>query len=129
MVSAIIFQSQSILIFSLLCLGLFLRKQPSKHVPIMRTVIIWDILLILQIELNRKAILKASKVLTNHWLLNFHVTIAVITVILYLLLYLSGKQKLEGKNKKNFHKYFGQIAFILRTLTLITSFFIVLDHH
>ena len=62
---------------------------------------IWDILLVLQIELMRGAIDKAMKVQVNSSLLNFHVSIAVLTVFLYFFMgrtgYLLKKNKIEPK--------------------------------
>lgn len=105
------------------------RKNQKIHVKVMSTVIIWDILLILQIELNRNAVLKASKALENSLLLNIHVTFAVLTVLFYGLLVYSGRKMLTETRTpevKSKHKKWGITAFILRTLTLITSFMMTL---
>lgn len=91
----------------------------------MKVAIIWDLLLVLQIELSRGAIAKASKAMTNPWLLNFHVTIAVTTVLLYFVLGITGTQLNKGKNNlRPWHKKLGVLALTLRTLTLITSYLV-----
>jgi hypothetical protein len=54
--SSIIFQAQSILIVALLIYGVYHRKNRYRHVKIMKSAIIWDLLLVAQIELNRGAI-------------------------------------------------------------------------
>jgi len=88
--------------------------------------IIWDILLVLQIELTRGAIAKASAVVTNAWLLNFHVTIAVTTVVLYGFMVYFGRKLLKGDNSvRTKHKALGVLTITLRTLTYITSFLVV----
>lgn len=126
MTSAVVFQVQSFLIYALMIFGITKRKQRKVHVPTMIAVILWDIILVLQIELNRGAVEKASKAMINPLILNIHVSLAVSCVIFYCLLIYSGRKLLKGENKfRNRHKLFGWTALILRTLTLITSFFAV----
>lgn len=92
----------------------------------MSAVLIWDVLLILQIEFGRDAIAKASKAMVNPMLLNIHVTFAVLSVVFYVLLVFTGRKLLKGDNSIRVkHRVFGWTAFTLRTLTLITSFFAV----
>jgi hypothetical protein len=96
------------------------------HVKITSLVIIWDVLLILQIELNRGAVAKAMKVAVNPMLLTFHVFIAVTTVLLYFALIYTGRKILSGDNEvRSLHLKLGKSAFSLRMLTYITSFFVV----
>lgn len=109
-----------------MCLGILNRKNKQRHIPIMATVITWDIILILQIELNRKAVEKAMQALTNPMLLNIHITIAVSCVVLYFFLIFTGRKLLNNNFKvKKTHRILGWSAFILRLLTLITSFYAV----
>jgi hypothetical protein len=126
MTSAYLFQIQSALIFALMCFGISKRRERNLHVPIMGTVIGWDLILILQIELNRGAVLKASHALTNPMMLNIHVSLAVTSVVLYGFLIFTGRKLLNNNfNFKKFHKKLGWTAFIFRLLTLITSFYAV----
>jgi hypothetical protein len=119
-------QGQSLCIVLLITLGIFLRKKRTYHVRIMSTAIIWDILLILQIELSRSAVLKASKALENTMLLNIHVAIAVTTVVLYGFMIKTGLSLLKGKSKMNSkHKLLGWLTISMRILTFITSFWAV----
>jgi hypothetical protein len=124
--SAVAFQIQSILIYALMVFGISKRKQRKVHVPTMISVLTWDILLILQIELNRGAVEKAAKALVNPLILNIHVSLAVSCVVFYFLLIFSGRKLLKGDQTYRLrHRFFGWTAFILRTLTLITSYFAV----
>jgi len=126
MLSQVIFQTQSTLILILIYIGLYYRKKPNYHVKLMASAIIWDILLILQIELTRGAIEKASKVMTNPLLLNFHVSIAVGSVLCYFALIYTGGKVLKGKrNMLKYHRPVGVLAVVLRTLTYITSYLVV----
>lgn len=127
MTTAVVFQVQSFLIYSLMIFGIFNRKNRKIHVPTMSVVLIWDVILILQIELGRDAVAKASKALVNPMILNVHVTFAVLSVIFYVLLVVTGRKLLKGdRTIRPRHRLFGWTAFALRTLTLITSFFAVI---
>lgn len=124
--SQVIFQIQNGLILALLYTGVAFRRQRALHVKLMASAIFWDILLILQIELARHAIGKAVQVPTNPALLNFHVAIAVTTVLLYGAMFYSGRQLLQGRaDVRPRHKWTGVVTLILRTLTFITSFMVV----
>ena len=120
------FQIQSAGILLLMMVGVALRRTPSKHVRIMATAIAWDILLILQIELSRGAIAKASKVVTNTTILNVHVTIAVLCVVLYAIMVFTGRKMLMGETAwRGKHRFFGMLTLFMRLLTFATSFFTV----
>lgn len=121
-------QGQSLLIVLLMLVGVqFARKHKrAQHVKIMAFAMLWDILLILQIQLDRSAVQKAAKALTNPMMLNIHVSIAVSTVVFYIFMVLSGRKVLAGMTSAlPKHKFLGQITLILRILTLITSFWAV----
>tara|TARA_R110002072_G_scaffold64203_2_gene159324 strand:- start:166742 stop:167029 length:288 start_codon:yes stop_codon:yes gene_type:complete len=92
----------------------------------MATAITWDIILILQIELSRGAIVKASKAMTNQMWLNIHVSIAVTTVLLYFGLIYTGRKMLNNQESiRPKHKILGYTALVFRTLTFLTSFLAV----
>ena len=129
--SQIIFQAQSILIVILMLYAVSLvfgkNKNRYKHSKLMKLVIFWDIILILQIELNRGAIAKASKYTENAMLLNIHVSLALATVLLYFVTALIGKKVMDEKREDLIgkHRLIGRITVLLRLSTLITSFFIL----
>ncbi|MFY7994518.1 MAG: hypothetical protein ACOVP4_14570 [Bacteriovoracaceae bacterium] len=119
-------QSQSLIIVVMMIIGIVVHRRRSLHVKIMSSVIIWDILLILQVELGRKAIMKASQAMTNPALLNIHVSIAVSTVLLYIVMVITGRKVLAGQSELlPQHKRIGYITFVMRLLTFATSFFAV----
>ena len=128
--SAIIFQAQSLIIVALMLYGVSrvvkAKKERYRHVKIMKLVMIWDILLILQIELSRGAIMKASKVMENMVILNIHVSLAVATVLLYGLMAYTGKKVMGGDNTVlPKHKLLGRLTVCARLATLGTSFFVL----
>ncbi len=121
--STIIFQIQSTLIVILLIFGVYKRKNRQIHIKTMYTTIIWDILLVLQIELTRGAINKASKVIENPMLLNIHVSLALTTVLLYFAMLFTGNKLKKGfESIRTQHMFLGWTTLTLRLLTYITSF-------
>lgn len=119
-------QAQSLCILLLMLAGIVARKRRELHVKIMSLAMIWDVILILQIELSRSAILKASNAVANPLALNVHVSFAVSTVVLYVFMVVSGKKMLANvPGVRGRHKVLGYTTVIFRTLTFITSFWAV----
>lgn len=119
-------QLQSLCIVLLMIVGIYFRRERRLHVRIMSFAMIWDVILILQIELSRSAILKASNAVSNALALNVHVSIAVSTVLLYGFMVYTGRALLSGKNEvRQKHKVLGYLTFIMRVLTFVTSFWAV----
>ncbi len=127
MTSAQFFQIQSFIIIMILTFGISKRKNRAIHMKTMWIAIIWDLLLVLQIELNRGAIFKASKALSNPFILNFHVTMAVLCVLGYFFLLYSGKLlNLGDAEKRTWHKRIGFTTYALRLITFVTSYWAVI---
>jgi hypothetical protein len=124
--TALIFQIESFLILSLMILGVYNRRNKMTHVKMMSCAIIWDILLILQIELTRGAVAKASKVMSNPLMLKIHLFFAIGSVVLYILMVLSGRKLLKGdQSVRPKHKVLGWTTLAFRILTFVTSFWAV----
>lgn len=119
-------QTQSLCIVLLMVAGIVAKKRRTLHVKLMSLAMLWDILLILQVELSRSAILKASKAITNSWILNVHVAFAVSTVILYGFMVYTGRKMLNGQVEvRKQHRLLGYTTFMMRVLTFVTSFWAV----
>lgn len=119
-------QGQSLCILVLILVGIFYRYRRTLHVRIMSVAMIWDVILILQIELSRSAIVKASGALSNTRALNIHVAIAVSTVVLYVLMVYTGRKMLAGQVQFRLkHRILGYSTLIMRILTFVTSFWAV----
>jgi hypothetical protein len=119
-------QIQSLCIVLLMLAGIFVRRRRSLHIKIMSVAMVWDVILILQIELSRSAILKAASAMTNTLALNVHVTIAVSTVVLYAFMVYTGRKLLAGQNNiRPRHKFLGWTTLAMRVLTFATSFWAV----
>lgn len=121
-----IMQTQSFLIVALMIFGVRQLPNRARHVKCMSTAMIWDIILILQIELSRSAILKASKAMSNPLFLNIHVSIAVLTVVLYGFMVTTGRKVLAGdRDLIPRHRKLGMATLAMRVLTFATSFLAV----
>ncbi len=106
--------------------GVYFRRNRNRHVKIMLTSIVWDFILILQIELARKAIMKAADAALHPSLLLVHLFFAVGSVVLYIFMLRSGYQILKGNtDKRSFHKKMGFITLFFRTMTLFTSIYVI----
>ena len=125
MLEAQLMQIQSFCILVIMIAGIYWRKMRTRHVRLMSAAMIWDVLLILQIELSRSAIMKASKVLNNPVALNIHVSIAVTTVVLYGMMIYTGRKLLRGQPVRKEHRLLGYTTFFMRVLTFATSFLAV----
>jgi uncharacterized membrane protein YozB (DUF420 family) len=127
--SGIFFQIQSTLILFLFFFGIFVvikKKNRLTHAKIMSLAIIWDLLLIVQIELNRAAIEKAMKISSNPSILSIHIALALSSVILYMFMMYTGRRILKGNNSLiSRHRRLGRLTLLMRTLTYITSFWVV----
>jgi hypothetical protein len=119
-------QGQSLCILLLMVAGVVVRRRRQLHIRIMSIAMIWDVILILQIELSRSAILKATHAVTNPLILNIHISIAVSTVILYGFMVYTGRKLLSGQNSiRPRHRILGWTTLSMRILTFITSFWAV----
>lgn len=121
-----IFQIQSTIILALILYGITLpKKNRLLHRKVMLCAITWDLILILQIELSRQAVKKATEMMTNSILLNYHIAIAVSCVLGYFFLIYSGYQIFKGNNDiKNWHKKIAYLVVFFRISTYITSYII-----
>lgn len=121
-------QVQSAGIVLLMLAGIILRRKRKQHITIMSIAMIWDIVLILQIELSRSAVLKASRAVTNPLMLNVHVAIAISTVVLYAFMVYTGRALLSGQTQiRSKHRILGYSTFFMRVLTFATSFWAVVS--
>jgi hypothetical protein len=113
--SSILLQVQSILIFILLIYTSLQFKSPNDYLSLINYVIIWDLLLVIQIEVKKYFINKEIKTLNKPFILKFHLALAVITVILYLVnLYMT-------YSINNYFELIVVLTIVFRFGTLITS--------
>jgi len=121
--TGLLLQTQSLLVLLLLIVGVIYRKNRKRHIKVMVSAIVWDLLLVLQIEFNRGVLTKAAGVSSNALALNIHVTIAFLTILSYIAVAYSGTRILKGMEGWRLrHRFLGLTALTLRILTFATSF-------
>lgn len=112
----------------LLAIGLWKRKVVKIHVPAMLTAFVVDVALVLWIELNRGAIEKvveSAATPMDHSLLLFHVTVSLITIVLYTVLTILGFKILKGQNELiKLHRNLAGLFVICRLTNFVTSFMV-----
>lgn len=117
----------STLILLIIVYGLIKRKQPTQHVPAMSLAFALDVGLVLYIELTRHAINTVTDSVAtpadNAFLL-FHVSVSLITLLLYVILTFTGYKLLRGERAKYFapHRYFAAAFLLFRLTNYVTSF-------
>ena len=123
----IFFQIQSTIILCLMIYGIYHRHHRSKHVKTMITSIVWDFILVLQIELNLDTLTKAAtKAGTSSIMINTHIFLAVATMVGYLILLFLGRKLLKGAEQwRKLHRNVGIATFVLRIWVAITSIMII----
>ena len=120
--TSIFFHLQSFLILCVLGLGVVLRKRRRLHVPLMSVGMGWDVILIVQIEIFRDALFKASRFMGNPGLLNVHVILATTTLVFYGFCIYTGRGLLAGRSSvRTRHRRAGMCAITFRVLTFITG--------
>ena len=90
-------QGQSFCILLLMVVGAIDHRRRSLHIRIMSVAMIWDVILILQIELSRSAILKASHAVTNPMILNIHILMDYFVLTEHILTQITDLKKRKRK--------------------------------
>ena len=125
MITGPFFHLQAILILCLMAIGISFRRRRALHIKIMALSMAWDVLLILQIELTRGAIVKVATPLRNSLLLNLHIILAVLCVLGYITLVVTGRKVLKNHSFRTLHGRLGLSVFVMRILVFVTSFWAV----
>jgi hypothetical protein len=118
----------STFVLLLIALGWKFRHQAVLHIALMSVAFCIDLALLLYIELSRHAIAHVSNsVLTaqSDNLLYFHVTVSVLTLVLYIVQITSGIKLFKGWSpSRQFHQRAAMLFIACRLLNYVTSFFI-----
>ncbi|MGE0200144.1 MAG: hypothetical protein AB7P76_04165 [Candidatus Melainabacteria bacterium] len=118
----------STIIVLIIFYGLWKRKDVKAHVPAMLLAFGLDVALVLYIELNKGAIEQFATDVqspTGHELLLFHISVSLITVVLYIILTVLGFKILKGERALlKLHRNLGGVFLICRLTNYVTSFMI-----
>ena len=101
--------------------GVSQRRKRDRHVKIMRTAGIVDIVLVLAIVAIRRALPKAMEADTT--ILRVHLAFSIPALLLWFSAFYTGSQRLKGKCI-TVHKWNAIVFLICRTGNYVTSFFL-----
>lgn len=122
-------ENHALAIFGLLLvvLGLWYRRTPEKHVPLMATAFLIDLLLLVRVELAYHALenVVSGSSGINPSLFWTHIIVSTLTGILYCVLIGSGVRLYRGrKQSRKLHFRAAKLFCILKLLNVLTSFMI-----
>ncbi len=120
-----LFVKVSLVLSTLVLIGIYvgvaLRRDPKRHVPIMITCGIVDILLVVAIVAIRHALPTAMHPET--WILRVHLAFSIPALFCWFAAFISGSQRRRGRWVR-FHKINAIVFLICRTGNWATSFFV-----
>ena len=116
----------STFVVALLCIGLWKRRTPKIHIPVMITAFVMDLLSVLYIEYSRSVIeMVVHEAATMPLLLQIHVPISIIAFLLYFPQIILGIMVRRGNKKvQHWHKKVGYTFVLFRGCNYITSLMI-----
>lgn len=118
----------SSLILVFIGVGLWKRKQPRIHIPVMLAAFALDVALVLYIELSRHAIgtvVESVRTPDEHALLLFHVTVSLLVLVLYVILTWLGFKIVKGeRGLLKLHRNLGGLFVLFRLTNYVTSFMV-----
>ncbi len=107
----------------LLGLGLFLRREPALHIPLMLSAFGLDLGMVLWLEFNRAAVEQVAAGVTG--LLAFHVIVSTLVMVLYIALIWSGRRLWLGHPaSRKLHRILAVTFIIGRLINYVTAFFV-----
>jgi hypothetical protein len=113
----------------LLFFGLWNRRRPRVHIPVMVTCIVLDVGNLLLVELTRGAIHQALSAIDQaqkpeSWLLYFHFTVSVLFLAGYGVAAASGTKLYRRGRCRRLHKANAVVFLFNRLASYVTSFFV-----
>ncbi|MBL4888563.1 MAG: DUF420 domain-containing protein [Candidatus Lindowbacteria bacterium] len=118
----------SLFVITLIAIGISLRKDRSKHIPIMFTAFAIDVSLVIYLEFTRMAVEKsfglAGQPLPGP-LLAFHIAVSILVLVLYGFQINFGiKLKNGNENIRKKHRTCAMLFILMRLLNFATSLII-----
>jgi hypothetical protein len=119
----------STLVLIIIAVGVWFKRRPEIHIPVMCCAFAMDLGLLLYIEVTRHAVENLSESIQSavpDLLLYFHVLVSVLTLILYGVQIITGIKLSKGRiNARQLHLKSAYLFITCRLLNYITSFFVI----
>ena len=114
------FHAASTFVLCVLVAGILLRRRRRIHIPIMIAAFALDLLTVLAIEWRRHAIAKVTSSATP--LLLFHVTVSVLALVFYGIMFVLGERVRKGSDHlRPWHRRSAWVFSACRATNYVTS--------
>lgn len=113
-------------VFLLILAGVWYRRRPAVHIPIMVISFVIDVGNVLVIEFHRHAIDQALETSTRsgEWVLKFHILVSVICIAGYVVALATGPVLLRTGKGRKLHRRNALVFLVSRALNCATSFLV-----
>lgn len=108
-------------VLALIATGVALRRRRRVHIPIMLSAFVLDVASVLYLQVQRQAVQTAVGKPTA--LLTVHVSLAILTIVLYLVVIPAGWRLAATGNGRTLHRRAAMLFLVCRVGTWATSFF------
>jgi hypothetical protein len=116
------FNAANVVIIAAILYGVTVHRRRRLHARIMTTCFVADVLMVLLIELQRKAIEQA--VGPTSPLMRFHIAVSVIALVLWVPQLLTGRAILRGEPRLRRHKIQAWTFLLFRATNVVTAFMV-----
>lgn len=112
----------NVVVFALILYGVAVHARRQLHARVMTAAFILDVVMVLLIELNRKAI--AQAIAPSSGLMKFHIAVSVGALVLWVFQLVTGRQILRGRPRLRRHKIQAWAFLSCRATNLVTAFMV-----
>jgi hypothetical protein len=117
-----VFNASNVVVFLAIVVGVIVHKKRIVHARIMTTCFVVDVLIVLVIELQRKAIEQAMG--PTRPLMKFHIAVSVAALVLWVPQILTGRAILRGKPRLARHRIQAWTFLLCRSTNVVTAFLV-----
>jgi hypothetical protein len=120
------FDVTNVAIFAVILLGVAWRRRRARHVAIMRSCFVADLLMVLVIELQRGAVqqtIEQAQTLSKG-LLSFHIAVSVAALVMWIVQLKSGSRILHGGPLGPGHRRGAALFLFFRFTNVVTAFMV-----
>lgn len=122
MIPKLAFNVANVLIFATILYGVSVHARRALHARIMTSCFLADLLMVLLVEFDRRAIEQA--VGPTSGLMKFHIAVSVAAIALWVPQIVSGRGILRGKPYLGRHRLQAWAFLLCRATNVVTAFFV-----
>ena len=122
MIPAAAFNAANVVILAAIFWGVSVHANRRLHARVMTSCFIADLVMVLLIEVQRKAIEQA--VGPTSGLMKFHIAVSVTALVLWVFQIVSGRGILQGKPRLRRHKLQAWLFLACRSTNVVTAFIV-----